>query len=171
MRARFILALIFFASLSVNAQVISQVYGGGGNVGATYTNDFIEIFNNTQTAINLTGYSVQYSPANSTAPTTNTFVLVAALSGIIQPGQYYLIQANSSGPVGNALPTPDATGNTNLGAQDGKVILVSTITPVPTTGIVLDFVGYGGANCAEGIAETGVGSTTTNGGTNAKSIV
>ncbi|MCB9105561.1 MAG: hypothetical protein H6633_15180 [Anaerolineales bacterium] len=25
--------------------VISQVYGGGGNSGATYTNDFIELFN------------------------------------------------------------------------------------------------------------------------------
>ena len=25
--------------------VISQVYGGGGNTGATYTNDFVEIYN------------------------------------------------------------------------------------------------------------------------------
>ncbi|MEQ1530867.1 MAG: hypothetical protein ABL925_16240, partial [Methylococcales bacterium] len=25
--------------------VISQVYGGGGNTGATYKNDFIELFN------------------------------------------------------------------------------------------------------------------------------
>jgi hypothetical protein len=25
--------------------VISQVYGGGGNTGATYTHDFIELFN------------------------------------------------------------------------------------------------------------------------------
>ena len=25
--------------------VISQVYGGGGNAGATYTNDFIELYN------------------------------------------------------------------------------------------------------------------------------
>ena len=25
--------------------VISQVYGGGGNAGATYKNDFIELFN------------------------------------------------------------------------------------------------------------------------------
>ncbi len=29
----------------VNDLRISQVYGGGGNTGATYTNDFIEIFN------------------------------------------------------------------------------------------------------------------------------
>ena len=25
--------------------VISQVYGGGGNAGATFTNDFIELYN------------------------------------------------------------------------------------------------------------------------------
>ena len=32
---------------------ISQVYGGGGNSGATYTNDFIELFNRGQQPIDL----------------------------------------------------------------------------------------------------------------------
>ncbi|MBK9051066.1 MAG: Ig-like domain-containing protein [Chloroflexi bacterium] len=41
---------------------ISQVYGGGGNSGATYTHDFIELFNAGTTTINLTGWSVQYAP-------------------------------------------------------------------------------------------------------------
>ena len=41
--------------------VISQVYGGGGNAGATYTNDFIELYNQTGTAVDLTGWSVQYA--------------------------------------------------------------------------------------------------------------
>ena len=31
--------------------VISQVYGGGGNTGAPYSHDFIEIFNPTATPI------------------------------------------------------------------------------------------------------------------------
>ena len=30
--------------------VISQVYGGGGNAGATFTHDFIELFNSEQRA-------------------------------------------------------------------------------------------------------------------------
>src|SRR5205085_4643210 len=34
---------------------ISQVYGGGGNSGSTYTNDFVEIYNQAQTYVNLTG--------------------------------------------------------------------------------------------------------------------
>ena len=31
--------------------VISEVYGGGGNGGATYTHDFIELYNPTASAI------------------------------------------------------------------------------------------------------------------------
>jgi len=30
---------------SANGIVISQIYGGGGNAGSTFKNDFIEIFN------------------------------------------------------------------------------------------------------------------------------
>src|SRR5213079_1331396 len=67
--------------------VISQVYGGGGNSGATYKNDFIELFNRSANAIDLTGWSVQYSSAAGTTwqrtPLTNV---------ILQPGQYYLVQ-------------------------------------------------------------------------------
>ena len=43
--------------------VISQVYGGGGNSGATYSNDFIEIYNRGATAVDLTGWSIQYASA------------------------------------------------------------------------------------------------------------
>ena len=32
--------------------VISQVYGGGGNAGATYKNDFVEVFNRGTTSVN-----------------------------------------------------------------------------------------------------------------------
>ena len=33
--------------------VISQVYGGGGNNGATHQNDFIELFNRSSAAVDL----------------------------------------------------------------------------------------------------------------------
>ena len=46
--------------------VISEVYGGGGNTGATYTNDFIELYNPTSAAISVEGKSVQYRAANGT---------------------------------------------------------------------------------------------------------
>ena len=45
---------------------ISQVYGGGGNSGATLTNDFIELRNTSAAAVDVTGWSVQYASAAGT---------------------------------------------------------------------------------------------------------
>src|SRR5438132_5261496 len=36
---------------AISGLVISQIYGGGGNAGSIYTNDFIEIFNRSSSAI------------------------------------------------------------------------------------------------------------------------
>src|SRR5262249_59757275 len=36
-----------------NHLVISQIYGGGGNSGATYQNDFVEIYNPTTSSRNV----------------------------------------------------------------------------------------------------------------------
>jgi predicted extracellular nuclease len=44
-----------------NTIVISQVYGAGGNSGAPYRNDFIELFNLGTTTVSLNGWSVQYA--------------------------------------------------------------------------------------------------------------
>ena len=90
------------AHASSSGLVVSQVYGGGGNSGASYTNDFVEIFNGGSSAANLTGWSVQYASAASTSWS------VTALGGSIQPGHYYLVQLASSGSIGAAsrrLPT------------------------------------------------------------------
>ena len=50
----------------VSEVVISQVYGGGGNLGATLTNDFIELFNRGTSSVSLSGWSVQYTSATGT---------------------------------------------------------------------------------------------------------
>jgi DNA/RNA endonuclease G (NUC1) len=133
--------------------VISQVYGGGGNSGAQYKNDFIEIFNRSGSAVDLTGWSVQYASSGGTTWSRTS------LSGSIAPGQYYLIQqaAGTGGSVD--LPNPDAIGTLALGGSDGKVALVSNNTSLtggcPTSNAnVVDFVGYGSANCFEGTGAT-----------------
>ena len=46
--------------------VVSQVYGGGGNAGAPYTHDYIEIFNRGTTSASLAGMSLQYTSATGT---------------------------------------------------------------------------------------------------------
>src|SRR5215468_5185398 len=47
--------------------VVSQFYAGGGNSGASYTNDFVEVFNGGSSAADLTGWSIQYASAASTS--------------------------------------------------------------------------------------------------------
>jgi uncharacterized protein len=133
--------------------VISQVYGGGGNSGAFYRNDFIEVFNRGVDAVDLTGWSVQYAPATSASWS------VVSLSGTLEPGQYYLIQQAAGANVGaEPLPDPDATGTTNMNATSAKVALAATTTALSgtcPTEDVIDFVGYGtNANCFEGSGPT-----------------
>ena len=143
--------------------VISQIYGGGGNSGATFTNDFIELFNRATTAVDLTGWSVQY-----TSNTGTTWQVTPLTNVSIPAGQYYLIQLATNGAIGTPLPTPDVTNlTTNMSATGGKVALVNTTTPLtgngcPFTAGVIDFVGYGTtADCYEGAGRSPVPSATT----------
>jgi uncharacterized protein len=136
--------------------VISQIYGGGGNTGATYKNDFIELYNKSSAAVNLSGWSVQY------ASSTGTSWQATPLSGTLAAGAYYLIQeaAGTGGTVN--LPTPDAFGTIAMSGTTAKIALRNTTTlcsgtcsALPNT---IDFVGYGTANDFEG----SVGPATTN---------
>nr|WP_298123722.1 lamin tail domain-containing protein [uncultured Pseudoxanthomonas sp.] len=154
-------ALLFAASSAQAQVVISQVYGGGGNSGATLKNDFIELRNNGPTAVDLTGWSVQY--ASSTGTTWNGRT---NLSGSIPAGGFYLIQ-QAQGAGGTVdLPTPDAIGTIAMAGTAGKVALSRSTTALtgacPTADAnVADFVGFGSAaNCFEGSAPTGTLSNT-----------
>ena len=137
---------------------ISQVYGGGGNSGATYRNDFIELYNRGDEAVSVNGWSVQYaSAAGSTWQVT-------PLTGSVPPAKHYLIQeaAGTGGSVD--LPDPDAIGTIAMSATQGKVALVRTTTPLtgtcPTSPDIADFVGYGSANCSETAPTPALSNTT-----------
>ena len=139
-----------FVTLSGVAQAqvkISQVYGAGGNSGAVYNADYVELYNAGATAQSLSGWSIQY------ASKTGTSWAVASLSGTINPGKYFLISL-ATGATGSALPTPDLAGPTtvNLSGTDGKVALANSITAfsgLTPTGAI-DFVGFGTASAYEG---------------------
>ena len=154
------LALLFgivVAPPRASALVISQVYGGGGNSGATYTNDFIEIFNNGSTAQSLNGLSVQFASSAGVFIGSNVTDL---FNFTLNPGQYFLIQESAGAGGTTHLPSPDATGTINLSATDGVVALVNGTTslncgnPTPCSpsqlAAVIDLVGYGTANLFEG---------------------
>jgi len=134
------------ASAAHAAVVISQVYGGGGNSGSVYTNDFIELFNAGSAQQSLNGWAVQYAAA------TGTSWQVTNLGNVnLQPGQYYLVQQAAGTSGTTPLPTPDATGNVPMQASNVKVALTSTTTALagacPNDASVVDFVGTGTANC------------------------
>jgi uncharacterized protein len=142
------------ATISLNVQapalvVISQIYGGGGNSGTTFTHDFIELLNRGTSPVDVSGWSVQYTSAAGTS------WQVTPLSGVIAPGQYYLVQEGTGGGGTTPLPAPDATGAIAMAAASGKVALVNSAVALSGSGCpfspsVVDFIGYGGANCFEG---------------------
>jgi predicted extracellular nuclease len=165
-----VLVAFFSALLSMSGRamaapgtsvVISQVYGGGGNSGATYTNDFIEIFNPTQSTLSLAGWSVQYASSTGTSWQTTPLPSIS-----LQPGEYALIQEAPGAAGTTPLPTPDATGTINMSATAGKVALVSSISALagscPTSDPnLLDFVGFGtAANCSLGSPTVTLSNTT-----------
>ena len=140
--------------------VISQVYGGGGNSGATLTHDFIELFNRGTSTVSLAGWSVQYLSPGGEGTWAAT-----PLSGSISPGTYYLVQEAAGAGGSTPLPAPNATGSIPLGSGAGKVALLQTTTPAsgqcPSLGFTADLVGYGAASCFEGAAPAAALNNTT----------
>ena len=141
--------------------VISQVYGAGGNTGATYDADYVELHNAGAVAESIAGWSLQY------AASTSASWAVAALPPVSIPaGGYYLIQMSASGSTGAVLPQIDlaVVPTIAMGASAGKIALVATTTPLATAcplATTLDFVGYGsGTNCFEGAAVAATPSAT-----------
>ncbi|MTD58435.1 hypothetical protein GKO32_31305 [Amycolatopsis sp. RM579] len=145
--------------------LIGEVYGGGGNVGATLTSDFIELTNAGRTALSLDGWSVQYLPAS---PSASSKWQVTPLTGTVAPGARYLVAESTGSGGAVALPTPDATGGIALAAGAGTVALVhatSALTCLAAADCaadpaIHDLVGYGAATVRE-IAPAPAASNTT----------
>jgi hypothetical protein len=172
LRTRLVLALALAAALLIAPAarsaspdvVVSQVYAGGGNSGAPYANDFVELFNRGGSAIDLGTWSIQYASASGTT------WQITALSGSLQPGRYYLVQLASAGTIGAPLPTPDASGTTNLANTGGKVAVVrstgalscgATAGSCSSDPLVADLIGYGSATDYEGSGAAPALSNTT----------
>ena len=144
--------------------VINQIYGGGNNSGATFQNDFIELFNRGTSVIDFsaTPYSLQYASASGNFTSANKLNLT---TGSLAPGQYFLVRLAGGTTNGISLPLADASSSAiNLAAAEGKVALVVGTTLLVGNGCpfhasVADFVGYGSANCAEGSAAGALSAT------------
>lgn len=138
----------------VSTVVISEVYGGGGNSGAPYRNDFVELYNNTDINIDISGWTVHY--ASATGGFNNKTTLPD--NSIILPYSYYLVKwaAGNSTEVPE-LPTADVEGSVFAGATNLKVALTNNDTAPnsPTDTNVVDYVGAGNATAYEGAVAPG----------------
>src|SRR5665647_384752 len=152
-----------WGAVSPTSQVIiNEVYGGGGNTGALFANDFIELYNTGTTAVDLAAYSVQYASAAGT-----NWSGVIPLTGSIAAQSYYLVQGASGGAVGAALPAAQASGSVNMSATSGNVALASVATKLAcvttacaTDTAVVDLVGFGGGLAFAGAAAPSSSNTT-----------
>ena len=129
--------------------VISEVYGGSGNSSAIWKNDFVELYNRSDAAVDVSGWVVQYFSAASSAPADGA----ATLSGSVPAHHTYLVQmAEGANKAAASLPTPDASGTAAMSGSNGRVDLVQS-------GAVIDRVGYGTATTFEGSPAPGLSNT------------
>jgi hypothetical protein len=164
-----IFLMIFFV-LSVQSQlksqvashiVLAEVYGGGGEQGSYWTNDYLLLYNPTESGIDLSTWSVQYAMFHS------WHWDVIYLKGSIAANSYYFIQLGGGGAGRLPLPfTPDVVSNFNINKIKGKIALtnfqnaITVSNPVGQNGVI-DFIGYGnGTNAFEGSGPAAQTSTT-----------
>ncbi|MGW2940478.1 lamin tail domain-containing protein [Streptomyces sp. NPDC001226] len=161
-----LIALPFTAQAAPSSDAaISEVYGGGGNSGASYTNDFIELGNGATAPFDLSGWSVQYLPGS---PSATSKWQVTPLAGAIPAGGTYLVQEAKGSAGDTPLPSPDAAGTISMSATTGSVALVHSTTALTcltaadcaADGTIKDLVGFGTAVVREGTPATGAGNTT-----------
>lgn len=141
--------------------VISEIYGGGGNVFSHYNTDYVELYNPTDTPISMDGWSIQ--KASLSGPSW----AITVLNGTIRSHGYYLVEEDSGNGSHQgdqvAIPSPDVIGLIPLGQLGNKIALVSSTNMLsgfyPIRSDIVDFVGYGPTNGYDG---SGPGPSTSN---------
>ena len=140
--------------------VVNEVYGGGGNSGSTYTNDFVELANRGTAAVDLSGYTVQYHAGSGTGAWQST-----QLRGSIAPGARYLVGEAAGTGGTQPLPSPQVTGSIAMSATAGTIALVngaSLLTcqdSASCRSASVDLVGYGAAAIDETTPAAGASNT------------
>ena len=143
--------------------VISEVYGGGGSTTSAWNRDYVELYNPTDEAIDLSGTSVQYRASGSTGNPSG----VTALSGSV-PAKGYFLVGEATGSAGAPVPTPAVSGSIAMSGSSATVFLAdqtTALTTPPTGSItndpaILDVVGYGSTNTFETAPASGTSTST-----------
>ncbi|WP_245237172.1 lamin tail domain-containing protein, partial [Paenibacillus ihuae] len=113
-------------SVSVPHIIVNQVYGGGdaATTGGYFSNGYIELYNPTDSAVDLSGWSLQYSD-----PTMNGAWSKLNLNGMIKAHSSYLITDSKGNPAfkSDISSKADQTWKDILFYNKGmKVVLLSS---------------------------------------------
>ncbi|MFZ4725131.1 MAG: S8 family serine peptidase [Paludibacter sp.] len=130
---------------SYPAVMITQVYGGGGNSGATYKSDFIEFLNTTDSDINISGWCLYYIAATSSS-TSQKFEFPA--NTIIKAGKFFALKGGEGAgtqPAWNVIF--DGTCTLNLSGSTGKILLLTsnatfTLSTPPTIDEIINNINF-----------------------------
>ena len=138
-----ILALTLTNTQTVEAAsdtvVIYEVYGGGGNSGATFKNDYIILKNISTENLKLDGLYVHRGSAKAWQDKI-------ALTGNLKPGQYYVVEAQEGfNKSAKALPRKDIEAkDMGIGAKNFAIALTRD-GQKPSAANTIDLVGVGTA--------------------------
>lgn len=132
--------------------VINEAYLSGGSANAPFLNKFVELYNPGATAVDVSGWSIQYRKLDGVGASST----VVPLTGSIAAGGYYLVSGSSNGANGAALPTPDVSSTLSPQGQNGMLALVASTeaATLPAGSVVgdssvIDLLGYGTSNTFE----------------------
>lgn len=154
---------------------IYEVFGGGGNTGAPFSNDYVVLYNGSDEDIDLAAANLTLGYASATgsfgAQTENlTYDKAAALSGTIESETFFLISLGAGNNKDLPLPVVDFAaglfGGMSVSGTNGKMALyVGDFDTKVITGsddeAVIDFVGFGTATDFEGAGAAPAPSNTT----------
>lgn len=137
------------AEAATDHVVINEAYLNGGSSGATYTSKYVELYNPSNTAVSVDGWSVQYRSSKGGSGGA------AALTGTIPAKGYYVLKGSSNGSAGadwTGAVAPDATTSISWSGSTGTLVLAdqsAVLDPgagsVTNSPHVIDLVGYGSA--------------------------
>ncbi|MDY5785596.1 lamin tail domain-containing protein, partial [Corynebacterium sp.] len=119
------------AAIDGSTVVISEVYGGGGNNGSVYSNDFVELYNPTDIDIEITGWTLKQKSSKGNVGTS------VVLSGVVPAGSHFLIQGAAGSATTGELPAADLEATFNFSGSSAIAELIDA------TSERVDLVGWG----------------------------
>jgi len=122
-----LMAVCAAPALAANPVRISQIYGGGGNTTGTptYKEDYIEVYNSGDVAVDIGGWWLQYGTTNGLWASAPNQAVEFPPGTIIQPCQYMLVATyGGSAFLGSSLfgRWDFAYAGPNMSATSGKVL-------------------------------------------------